>query len=600
MAIKRFILPINASGTIQNLRTTTVTQTTIALAWDAYPGATAYQVYRSTTQGSLGTLVLTPTATNYSNSGHTAGTSYTYAVRPVVGGSGVASAGASISVTTASSSWQLAAGNFVPAKWAPVIVGPSPDIASASAYSRYRLAPDGIAWRVPISVSGGAFPFYFEVVSGPSGMVIGQQYGQADYGVLSWANPTIGSHPITVRVTDQQGTPVTRSWTLVVRDKTDTNYFLFVNAATGVDAVGRGSYSAPFASILGWYGTTPGATTGVSSVTYPNQQVFYYSGTYRTNVITDPQGSNSRVVFQSGRKPYVHITMPGNSPIFDCQDYFVDMGNCADVAFSGILFANGNQIASGIGTKHSYVRQDNPARCLYFESTFGPTTGGTAEGTNSACVMFTGLRTDYSVFSRCTFDNPQGSDFLLNYGVDYIVFENCTISGYVNETNGHALYLKSSGAQYVSIRNNVGDCTDEFVELDSYTSDGVGTFRFIEVCWNRIKSSTTPGNTSGAPIRMKGGSAGVTLGDVFVYRNNFYGATDIEHSTSSITISTNPTVIYEKNVMEGVGIASGPIITTSNDSAATTDVSGFLDAATNLLTGAARTSYLGTHGSEVY
>ena len=89
---------------IQNLRTTSVTQTTIALAWDAYPGATAYQVYRSTTQGSLGTLLLTPTATpnpTFSNSGHTAGTTYYYTVRPVVGGSGVASAEASIVVMTA-------------------------------------------------------------------------------------------------------------------------------------------------------------------------------------------------------------------------------------------------------------------------------------------------------------------------------------------------------------------------------------------------------------------------------------------------------------------------------------------------------------------
>lgn len=97
MAIKRFILPINASGPIQNLRTTSVTQTTIALAWDAYPGATAYQVRQN------GTLISTPTGTTYSNSGHTAGTSYTYAVRPVVGGSGVASAEASIVVATAGS-----------------------------------------------------------------------------------------------------------------------------------------------------------------------------------------------------------------------------------------------------------------------------------------------------------------------------------------------------------------------------------------------------------------------------------------------------------------------------------------------------------------
>jgi hypothetical protein len=93
VTVRTFSLSVVAA-TLQNLRTTSVTQTTIALAWDAYPGATAYQVRRN------GTLLSTPTGTTYSNSGHTAGTSYTYAVRPVVGGSGVASAEASIQVTT--------------------------------------------------------------------------------------------------------------------------------------------------------------------------------------------------------------------------------------------------------------------------------------------------------------------------------------------------------------------------------------------------------------------------------------------------------------------------------------------------------------------
>jgi hypothetical protein len=95
MTVRQFSLLVSA-GVIQNLRTTNVTQTTIALAWDAYPGATAYQIRRN------GTLVLTPTGTTYSNSGHTASTLYTYAVRPVVGGVGVASAEASVNVTTPS------------------------------------------------------------------------------------------------------------------------------------------------------------------------------------------------------------------------------------------------------------------------------------------------------------------------------------------------------------------------------------------------------------------------------------------------------------------------------------------------------------------
>jgi hypothetical protein len=57
-------------------------------------------------------------------------------------------------------------------------------------------------------------------------------------------------------------------------------------------------------------------------------------------------------------------------------------------------------------------------------------------------------------------------------------------------------------------------------------------------------------------------------------------------------------VVYEKNVMEGVGLAAAAELTVTNDSTTQTDVTGWLNASTNLLEGDGL-AYLGTHGAEV-
>lgn len=492
--------------------------------------------------------------------------------------------------------WQLAAGHFIPAKFAPAIVGPSAatEAGTDAAWSRYRRCPSGIAYRVPIAVTGGAWPFLYELTTAPSGMTVGAQYGDTDYGILSWSNPTVGTHSIAARVTDQDGTVVTRSWSLEVIDRENTTYFVFCDSVNGSDSTGDGSFSDPFATVLGWYGTTPGATTAFNSATFNGRQAFYRAGTYATNLITDPDGYPNRVRWYSSYKPVVHVGYPGEVASFDCDDYFIDTGTASDAAICGMSLINGNQ-AQAEGIKHSYWRTDAASRLLCFENTFGATSGTTAGGTNSACLMLTGGTASNVVVSHNTYDNPSGSDFLLNYGSTDILCEGNSIVDHVTQSESHGFYLKSNGAERVSIRNNSGNSTREFVEIDyNFQSGALNTWDNIEVCWNNVKVSDI------AAIRMRGSNAGGTAYETYIFRNNLSGIADIDHSTSDVTQGSTPNVIYEKNILQGMDLTPGPVLDFTDDgTGTTTDCVGYLDATTNLLTGAARTSYLGTHGSEV-
>src|SRR5574343_1056048 len=119
--------------------------------------------------------------------------------------SGVASV-AAVGGYGASASWQLASGHYVPAKMQPVIIHPRPD-SETNSWERHRMAPDGIEWSIPLVMQGGSWPDYWEITTGPSGMVcelVLWSDGQQRYWQLRWPTPTIGTHAVTVTLKTQE------------------------------------------------------------------------------------------------------------------------------------------------------------------------------------------------------------------------------------------------------------------------------------------------------------------------------------------------------------------------------------------------------------
>src|SRR4051812_34834353 len=124
---------------------------------------------------------------------------------------------------------------------APVITYPRPDSETA-ATARHRINYPGQPYRIPVAVAFGAWPFRYELLTAPTGMTIGSQLQSSggelvagpDYGVITWAQPTAGSHSVSVKVTDQTSVVQTVSFTLSV----SASGWVFLNPAAATNGSG--------------------------------------------------------------------------------------------------------------------------------------------------------------------------------------------------------------------------------------------------------------------------------------------------------------------------------------------------------------------------
>lgn len=315
---------------------------TWAESTDAH-GIKEYILYRSTTSGGSYTEIGRPLTNSWTDEGLSPSTTRYYKVRAIdnslqMNQSGLSAYGSGTTGAGATGPWQLGAGRFAPSDMPMVAVHPRPDN-ETNTFARHRWAyydgVNSVQYRIPIIIQGGAPPFYYEVVTGPPGMTIGQQFSLTrgdDYGVLKWT-PTGGelNTPVSIRVSDQEGNTILVNFTI---STASTSRFLFVST-TGSDSTGTGTISNPFATTRGWFKTQ-------ADTTYAGYIVYYRSGTHTWHLDTTLSGRLAgNGDLSASTKPLVHLGYPGETVISDFSECRVNLINdAADFYFGGMTRQN--------------------------------------------------------------------------------------------------------------------------------------------------------------------------------------------------------------------------------------------------------------------
>jgi len=393
--------------------------------------------------------------------------------------------------------WQLAAGNYVPAKMPPVIIHPRPQ-AETNPDAYCKNAYPGLHWEIPISVQGGAWPFKYEIVTGPVGMTIGQtltvsgdvQVVGSDYGVLSWPNPTGTSENIEIKVTDQDGTVVTVTWTLTI----GTANHIFVDASAASE--GTGTLADPLKTFhAGVYESSDTANSFLGKV------VHYKAGTYQIHNGTSGINAN----LSNAYKPRSHVAWH-NGTSFDSVTF--DMTTGFFWAYSDDLFI-GNIICDGIKPAAADPRMFSlgaltQQRVTFYKNTIKNLTTNNFGGTDNTCFCFgssgaSGKRRYVSMI-RNTHDTTSTASLAIFYDVQSINIEHNVADGCTwvfpagAGSNGAGwLDMKSDIISATIRRNSVQGAlsADQMVLCLGNNIETNG----VEFCWNVFEGSSSGVNS---------------------------------------------------------------------------------------------------------
>lgn len=463
-----------------------------------------------------------------------------------------------------------ASSNSDAANYALEIIQPR---AGLSTTNRFYKAYPGIEYNVRLAVIGGDYPYTFSLTTAPSGMTI-----NATTGEITWSNPTtVGSpHTVTAQVVDRGtsgggegtgGASTTVTWTVTVT----TSGFLFIDAVNGNDSVahggtGTGTLANPFRTIYDWYNGTTGDST------YTTNFVYYRTGTYTLG------GSIPRTADSPGywtqlatAKPLVHLAYPGESPVWDWEfaNTFNIYANISNVYFDGLTITN--IIRWGLicdsGGSHNTFR-----RLTLYDL---DSTGFPSNLNQSFLFASHGANGSYWSFQDNTMYTATVGTGIKLYGVRYYLVEDNLIYSMTGSSEGIA---NKTDLGYGFIRHNVVHDVQRLFSSDHYTP--VGNLEF----------SYNNGYSGSSYVFHAGDNSGGT-GPVYILRNTFQGS-----AVEIVGSNTGPYDFTKNVVQNATGIVlNGNPGTLSNN---LTGASGLVDA-TGYLTGANRTTYLGTRGWEL-
>lgn len=433
--------------------------------------------------------------------------------------------------------------------------------AGLGVYNRYYRAYPGLRYRVPIGVFGGSYPFTYSLVSAPSGMSI-----DARTGIIDWPSPAAAPepYPVTVGVTDSEGSAAQRSWSISVT----TRGFIFLDAQNGAHALGfgcsancgDGSLGRPFRSLIGVYRGTDYAA--MSDGTYNDHFIYFRAGTYGLEGYFSNTTSSQQyeLEWRGQFKPVVWLAYPGEAVVVDhnltpesvspllpagSAGAFIDFrnGNSDDAFIHGIRFQDMRN--------HAFRLTNN--RAVFFENSFfnlGPGVGGE----NSSFIMFSGreLNSSNHVFVRDNvFDTLDTGALVKTYGLTYSVIENNVFrNGSGSPLEGLAL---KHADRHVDVRSNFFDGAFGSGAINGNWNDDGN----MEIRFNTILNSPLTYSDAAAKAMTINHDA-LANNPVYIYRNTIEGTVFLRYGAPG----NGPFRFYDNVVVnENAGTPAGSHVT---------------------------------------
>ena len=500
--------------------------------------------------------------------------------------------------------WQLEPGHFHPAVMPMTLVYPRPDAETAT-HARHRWAHPGMEYRIPAGVvQGGAWPFHYELVEGPSGATIGAQLDTVDgvqrsgpdYGVVRWTPGEALEGTTTefvVRVTDQEGASVEARWTVTV----DGGRFLFLSPE-GTPA-NPGTLDAPMRDVADWYRGDPGDDT------FADRIVVFREGSY-TPI---GQDGNENLRMEVGKKPMSYIGFPGETATLDAtRASWTFWAGTTDISFIGLRFVGSRVVQPGGGEVNnartiSFYGGRNQDRVILFEVSAEDIEPGALGNDNPAFVWrpSSGERRGHHwafVNNRFGPGGPRSGNGPRPVSiscVSYVVYEGNTVVDW----HGTHTFGDKANVDHETQRNNdlwavarevIGPGYGLVAGLsDSYDASHVPGH--VELAYNRVRIPEVDGPAQYAVSVGRSAIGDEARDPVWVYRNSIRG--DVAFWAEEIY-----EVGAEGNVVHGSAGRAAAMREGDNLIVAGDEASPF-DDATGELTGAARDTHLGTHGAEI-
>lgn len=458
-------------------------------------------------------------------------------------------------------SWILDAGEFAQSRIAADIIAPRPTAEQGSA-SRYLWAHSGIDYVVPISVMGGAPPFWFEV-SGVTGATIERKAPAFNPGAYSWAVVTIpaatvaawsAAQSITVDVYDQENTvtPVASvTWSITKNDAK----FLFLDAVGG-SALGAGTLADPMSSIEDYYGASATDDTHVGKI------CVYRTGTYALDQWVTMPGTSGALYWYGAYKPVGHIAYPGESPIWDFNA-LPGYSLANDLLWADAMddwFFGGIQCYRG---RYNFKASHRSARITLWDVDVVDTycTSGTNDNLGVLSSAETG--TAHDLFALCDIRldgivNEAGANnggLCVIYRCDRIAIDGAVFTDCADV--GDALFLKAevprgtvTGCSFWS-----GSTYDRVLYLGNRESLGGITDKILQSRYSRVYKATDTAAT------MAFGDSTDVWGDIYEDRVTLVGGNTVYGAANGSAYMTESVVVNDSTPIVHADVATTDVLT---------------------------------------